>query len=147
MIEIIKRPSKYLELKTQEVNEEEIENTEFQNKLKELIEAGNENSAVGVAANQIGWNRRVFIYLDIDKVWKTVINPRILMRTSFVTNEERCLSCEKAYKVRRAKRIKIKALDENGEEILINSKNKQISFRLQHEIDHLNGITIADKGK
>ena len=64
------------------------------------------------------------------------------------SNVEGCLSLpERYFNVKRFKKMRITGLDENADPIDITTKSKQLAKVLQHEIDHLNGITIADKGK
>jgi len=145
MIDIIKRPADVLLKRAEEVTKEELQSEEFKKNVENMIEVGTRYNAAGVAASQIGWSKRVFIYLD--EIWKVVINPIVKMKSERVSNIEGCLSCDNAYKVKRYKRIRVDAVNLQGERIVIDSKNKKISFCLQHEIDHLNGILIADIGK
>jgi len=63
------------------------------------------------------------------------------------TSEEGCLSVPNVYgKVSRYKKIKVKAIDENGKPLEFIAKNFFAKI-IQHEIDHLNGILFIDKAK
>jgi len=145
MTDILKKPADVLLKRAEEVTREELQSEEFKKNVKTMIEVGSSYNAAGVAAPQIGWSKRVFIYFD--EIWKVVINPIVKMKSERVSNIERCLSCDNTYKVKRYKRIRVDAVNLRGEGIVIDSRNKKISFCLQHEIDHLNGILIADIGK
>jgi len=46
--------------------------------------------------------------------------------------------------VKRSEKIKVKGLNDKGEEIVIDAEGL-LARALQHEIDHLNGILIIDK--
>ena len=57
---------------------------------------------------------------------------------------EACLSIPHLFgKVIRPKKIKISALNENGEEIRINTSGF-FARTIQHEMDHLNGVLFTD---
>jgi len=78
-----------------------------------------------------------------------LINPEVTsLKEKMNSKGEGCLSIpEQYYNVRRFKKITLKGLDEHAEPVEIMTKSKAVAKMLQHEIDHLNGITIADKGK
>lgn len=109
-----------------------------------------EAHGVGLAANQVGRDLQIFV---IDKklaeengVADAYINPEI---TEFSKDqnemEEGCLSIPDYWRqVKRAKKIKIKALDENGKKIKIKARGF-LARVLQHEYDHLQGILIKDR--
>ena len=46
--------------------------------------------------------------------------------------------------VKRSEHIKVKALNENGDEVVIDASG-YLARAFQHEIDHLNGIIFTDK--
>jgi peptide deformylase len=103
--------------------------------------------ACGFAANQVGMKERIFTALIYGK-WKVFINPVIFSKsaTTFLSTES-CLSIPgKEYNVMRHDAIVLKYIDING-------KKRTDGFRdfnavvIQHEVDHLNGITIADEGE
>ncbi len=59
--------------------------------------------------------------------------------------EEGCLSLPDYWQqIKRAKKIKIKALDINGKKIRFKAKGF-LARVLQHEYDHLQGILIKDR--
>ena len=109
-----------------------------------------ESQGVGLAANQVGQDLAIFV---IDKKLAeenggsdAYINPEITEYSKDKTEmEEGCLSLPDYWaSVSRAKKIKIKALDENGNKIKIKARGF-LARVLQHETDHLNGVLIKEK--
>jgi peptide deformylase len=118
--------------------------------IRLLHELRNSNqSGIGLAANQIGINKRVCVVNVKEPI--VLINPEIMEKSKdkfpFV---EGCLSFpKKNIKTERYISIKVKA--DNYDEILsfsADSKDINDAFEcacVQHEIDHLNGITMFDR--
>ena len=79
------------------------------------------------------------------KIWKN-INPEIIyLSKETVVDEEGCLSFPDIFgNVSRAIKVKVKALNEKGEEIVIEEED-YYARAFQHEIDHLNGKLFIDK--
>lgn len=106
-------------------------------------------SATGLAAPQIGSNVQVFVYKCRQQTPVTVmINPRIVKAADFEATPkmEMCLSYpSRIYSVPRYKRIAVHFQDENGDVYVLKYRGFEARI-LQHEIDHLHGLTIADKG-
>ena len=100
------------------------------------------DGAAGLAANQVGVLQRVVIINVADFVG-VVINP-VLTKVSdnIVNSKEGCLSFQgQNANVRRSKMVVLEGFDENWRPI--KKKLRGFSaFCAQHEIDHLNGITI-----
>jgi peptide deformylase len=73
------------------------------------------------------------------------INPVIVERKGSMEDEEGCLSFPGLFqKVRRAKTVKIRAYNLQGESVEITASD--LAARCwQHEIDHLNGVLFIDK--
>jgi len=92
---------------------------------------------IGLAANQIGSDLRVFV-LNVDKM-KVYVNPEILeAEEQEIFYGEGCLSFPgEAYCTWRFSKLKIRS-DSGPDEIL--SGIHAVAF--QHEIDHLDGITM-----
>lgn len=116
------------------------------------------DDAVGLAAPQIGINKRVIVFRakgfeEGHKKIKSIndievfVNPRINQtRGEKVTGAEGCLSCpDIQVEISRFPEIKVRALDAKGEKI-----NKRyldyVARVIQHEIDHLDGKLIVDYG-
>lgn len=127
---------------------EKVENIteEIRNILDNMVETMHEATGVGLAAPQIGINKRFFV-LDVgDKIIRKIINPEILeMSEDYTESDEGCLSVPGIYKkVKRAARIKVKYQNENGKEL----EEEMIGFlakAFQHEYDHLEGKLFIER--
>ncbi len=98
---------------------------------------------VGLAAPQIGVSKRIVV-VDTGEEYYELINPEIIFREGEQTGSEGCLSVPGiAGIVKRAKKVIVKALDRNGQEINITA-NDLLARAFQHEIDHLDGILFTD---
>ncbi len=113
--------------------------------LDNMVETMYDASGVGLAAPQIGVSKRIVV-IDIGAGLIELINPEIIERSAKTyIDEEGCLSIpDQNGQVERALKVKVKALDRNGEEIVIKGKGL-LSRALQHEIDHLEGKLFVDK--
>ena len=146
-LEILKYPHPVLKEVAKEVQKEEI-NDDFRATIAEMKEMMIEANGVGLAAIQVGIKKRFFIMYDnledANSEIITIINPEIISENGQIIDEEGCLSFPGvSAKVNRATTVKIKALNEHGEEVII-EKQDFLARCIQHEIDHLNGITFFD---
>jgi peptide deformylase len=104
---------------------------------------------IGLAANQVALPFRFFILnitADAEQTDKeqVFINPEIVKRHSSVEEEEGCLSIPGLYaQVRRAKRIRVRAFDLNGNQVELEA-DELFSRAIQHEADHLEGKLFID---
>jgi peptide deformylase len=74
-----------------------------------------------------------------------IINPEILSLEGAVIEEEGCLSIpDFSEKVKRAQKVKVRALDREGKLFEIETEGL-LAKALQHEIDHLNGLLFVDR--
>jgi peptide deformylase len=130
------------------VDPSEIRTEEFQQLLERMYNICELAGGLGLAAPQIGVNKRVFIYRFASE-FVVVINPQYLQRKELVTNHgEACLSVPGSfYDVKRHKQVTIEYLDGEGRKQRLKAPNKRIAFCIQHEIDHLDGVLIHMKGK
>lgn len=110
-------------------------------------------AGVGLSANQIGLNKRMFVAYLTDERGKqheyTLINPKIISHSVsmiYLPPSEGCLSVDRDIKgfVPRYERIKVKGFNSEGEEIVVKLKGYP-SIVIQHEIDHLNGIMFYER--
>lgn len=119
---------------------------EIQVLAKEMLKIMIKNNGVGLSACQVGKNIRMFVVpKELSKKW-VFINPEIIkLSKKTEIMEEGCLSLPGIFlKIKRAKSLKIKALDENGKEFKLKAKDL-LARVIQHENDHLDGILITDK--
>lgn len=101
-------------------------------------------NGIGLAAPQIGILKRIIV-LDIAEEPIMAINPVIMEEEGEVKDIEGCLSVPnyRGY-VDRPEKIKVKFLNEKGEEVIYNVEGYPARV-FCHEIDHLDGILYTDK--
>ena len=98
---------------------------------------------IGLAANQVGIDKSMAVVDVGDGLYK-LVNPRIVKKEGAQILEEGCLSVPGVFvKVKRAKKVEVKALDESGNPVTIKAEGL-MACCLQQEIDHLNGKLIVD---
>lgn len=106
-----------------------------------------EHRGVGLAAPQVGVGLRIIV--GEGPGWTfALVNPRIIKSSAQVTAlAEGCLSFagRGQVKVYRPKQITVEALNLRGERVRQKARGL-LAAVLQHEIDHLDGITLHDKG-
>lgn len=145
-LDIVTWPDEVLEGKAESV---EI-TPELEELIEDMIETMYESDGVGLAAPQVGRSVRL---ICVDQTGpkeraelRVYINPEIVERgEEMVESEEGCLSCpDLAVKVDRHERVKVKALDREGNEVCVDAEGF-LAIVLQHEIDHLDGVTLADR--
>ncbi len=101
---------------------------------------------IGLAATQVNIARRLVV---IDVTGERTqplcfINPEIIGRDGEEEMEEGCLSVPGYYDVvRRAERVKVRALDRNGHPFEIDTDGL-LAVCIQHEVDHLDGKLFVD---
>ena len=124
--------------------------TEMTPKIEELIddmfETMYDANGCGLAAPQVGIRKRIVV-IDCGDQPLVLINPEILETSGEQTGQEGCLSVPgKVGIVTRPNYAKVKALDENMDEISVEG-TELLARCLCHEIDHLNGIMYVDKAE
>ena len=101
---------------------------------------------VGLAATQVDVHKRVIV-LDVSESkdeLRVFINPEILFAEGEVECEEGCLSVPGYFdKVTRAARVRVRALNEDGERFAIDAED-MLAVCIQHEMDHLVGKVFVD---
>lgn len=102
-----------------------------------------EDEGVGLASPQVGISEALIV-VDIGKGLYKLINPKILKARGSQVNKEGCLSVPGiCLKVRRAGKVLVGALDEDGKPVSIEAEGL-LACVFQHEIDHLHGKLIID---
>ncbi|MFM1802144.1 MAG: Peptide deformylase [Planctomycetota bacterium] len=121
----------------------------FQSTIRGMFELMYAARGIGLAANQVGLPFRFFILnLTADPEQKdqeqVFINPEIVKRHSSDEAEEGCLSLPGVYaKVRRPKRIRVRAYSLKGELVELDTEGLH-ARAIQHELDHLDGKLFID---
>lgn len=132
----------------------------FDDELKALVEDMFETmeaaEGVGLAANQVGVDRRVFVYDCPDEVTRTrvrgvVVNP--VLETSPRPegmpdpdeDEEGCLSVPaEQFPTGRAEWARVTGVDLDGAPVEVEGHGF-LARCLQHEVDHLDGVIYVDR--
>ena len=115
--------------------------------VEKMIDIMLKNKGVGLAAPQIGVSLRLFIIsLDGTKeAVKVYVNPTVTPTGELDLVEEGCLSVPSIFtKIRRYKKCKVTATNLDGNEFT-EEADGLFARVLQHENDHINGITIVNR--
>ena len=140
-------PNKILRKKCEYVTEEEF-GEELDNKMSRMLRTMMANNGVGLAGPQVNDPRRILVAdakdVGIDSL--KMVNPEVVSYSDeSIETEEGCLSVPGFFiKVSRPKEVVVKYSTPFGEE-------RQDTFSdfaavvVQHEMDHLDGITLLGK--
>jgi peptide deformylase len=111
--------------------------------LSQMAKAMYDDSGIGLAAPQVGFSAQLIV-VDIGEGLYKLVNPKIVKKQGKQSISEGCLSVPGVcIKVKRAKKVSVQALDENGCPQEIEARDL-FACVLQHEIDHLKGKLIID---
>lgn len=110
----------------------------IQELIDDMFDTMYEEMGVGLAAPQVGVLKRIVV-IDTDGSPRAYINPQILETSGEQTGDEGCLSVPgMAGQVTRPDWVKVKALDENMEEFVLEGTDL-LARAICHELDHLDG--------
>ncbi|MBI5560742.1 MAG: peptide deformylase [Deltaproteobacteria bacterium] len=160
LLEILKYPHPLLKKRASAVG---AADSSIKSLMEDMLETMYHNKGVGLAANQVGVDKRVIVLdapkveidteiaegkpegKEVERVILKLVNPEVAGVSGEIRYEEGCLSLPgiTAY-VKRDKNMVVKAQDEDGRNVEINASGL-ISIVLQHEIDHINGILFVDR--
>ena len=146
--DILSTPTKKTDLKT------------AQNIAVDLFKTLNAEGGLGLSANQIGEDKSVCVVNVKEPFF--LQNPKIVKKEKEIVYKEGCLSIpDKMVKTKRYEKIWVKADNIEDEMYFGPQKEKKFDFKtnsytandllileavcVQHEIDHLNGLTIYDR--
>ena len=114
--------------------------------VDDMFETMYDAPGIGLAATQVNVHKRVIV-IDISEEKNqpvVLINPSILEREGEEEMDEGCLSVPGYFEtVKRADRVRVSALDRNGESFEIDTGGL-LAVCIQHEIDHLDGKLFVD---
>ena len=138
--------------RAQRLERSDLRKPPMQKLIDDMIETMAEYHGVGLAAPQIHESVRLFVAaLDVDAEGPAgapvvLINPEITpVGTEVVEDWEGCLSIPDIRGlVPRAREIKVRAYDREGERVEIQAREFGARV-LQHEADHLDGILFVDR--
>ena len=120
---------------------------ELRKLIDDMFETMYAAPGIGLAASQVNVHKRLLV-LDVSDEHNepmVFINPEVTPLTGETnTYDEGCLSVPGFYEtVERPDRIKVRALDRNGEPFEMECDGL-LAVCLQHEIDHLDGKLFVD---
>jgi len=141
-------PDEILSKKTAEVA---VVDDELRRLMKDMAETMYAGKGIGLAAPQVGRSIRIAV-VDVpgDEEFPAtgllyLVNPKIVRAEGSISIDEGCLSFPGIeVPVKRADRIKVEYLDDQGVPRTLEAEDLA-SICLQHEIDHLEGITMIDR--
>lgn len=143
LLDILHYPDKRLRTVAKDV---EVVDDEVRKLVKDMFETMYDAPGIGLAATQINVHQRIIV-IDLSETKDEplcLINPEIIESDGIEVCDEGCLSVPDIYEsVERAEHIKVKALNEAGEEILIDTGG-MLAVCIQHELDHLVGKLFVD---
>ena len=119
---------------------------EIQKIVDDMFETMYLEEGIGLAATQVDIHQRIIV-IDISETRDqklVLINPELLDQEGDTGIEEGCLSIpEQRAFVPRAERVKVKALDYNGQPFELEADDL-LAICIQHEMDHLVGKLFVD---
>jgi peptide deformylase len=126
----------------------------------ELFKTLNKEGGLGLSANQIGENKSVCVVNVTNPFF--LLNPKIVKKEKEIVYKEGCLSIpDRFVRTNRYEKVWVEADNVDDRMYFGSSKEKKYNFKtnsytandllvleavcVQHEIDHLNGLTIFDR--
>lgn len=110
----------------------------------DMIDVMYKAPGVGLAANQIGIAKRIFVF-DIGDGAEVILNPEITDTDGEWTYEEGCLSVPGLFwPIVRPKVVHLEGIDLAGNPISLEG-DELLGRVFQHEVDHLNGVLLVER--
>ncbi len=149
VMKIVKYGDPVLEVKCDAVAPEEFGKPELKSFVANMFETMYAARGVGLAAPQVGVNKRLTVIdpsAGDDPTQQIVlINPEIVSKDGKLFEEEGCLSIPGFREpVERAKKTRVRAQDADGKWFEIDGEDL-LSRAIQHEYDHLDGVLFIHR--
>ncbi len=114
--------------------------------LDEMLALMRVHGGIGLAAPQVGITQRLFV-AEVEGYSLCLVNPEITARSGSDRMAEGCLSLPGIHvDVQRDRQIEVQGFDAQGRKR--RHRVEGLSARvMQHEMDHLDGVLICDKGQ
>ena len=125
----------------------------YLSQIESEAEKYNLRPGMGLAAPQVGLNKRFFVicHEEEEGVFKNyvLINPKLVSNSQemiYSGGGEGCLSVNREVEgiVPRYARVTFEGYDEDGNKVKYRAR-EELSIAFQHELDHLNGILFFDR--
>lgn len=111
--------------------------------IEDMLDTMYEAMGVGLAASQVGILKKIVV-IDVGEGPVVMVNPEIIESSGEQTGDEGCLSLPgKAGQVTRPDHVKVKALNEEMEEVILEGEGL-LARAMCHEVDHLAGKMYVD---
>ncbi|MFO7910536.1 MAG: peptide deformylase [Desulfotignum sp.] len=128
---------------------------EIRELIRDMGETMSRESGVGLAAPQVGVNKRILVYNaraadpeddGTEEKITALINPEITEASgSYLSENEGCLSVvDFRADVKRYETVRVRARDMDGRDLEFEARGLAAVI-MQHEIDHLDGILFIDR--
>lgn len=117
---------------------------------RDMMRIMRENEGAGLAANQIGRLKRIFVaaYMDEEEELHefAIVNPVIEERSEGSEKDmEGCLSIPNIpVEVERSHSVTVSGKDPSGAPVRVHAEGR-LARIFQHEVDHLDGVLILDR--
>ena len=112
--------------------------------VDDMVETMYEAPGVGLAAPQVGVQKRLFVY-DIGEGPQTLVNPVMVEGDGEWVFDEGCLSVPGlSWEIVRPKQVHLTGHDLDGNEVDIEA-DEYLARVFQHEMDHLDGILLLER--
>lgn len=139
-----------LEFPDERLRKKAVEVQAVDGKIKKLVDDMLETmylaKGIGLAATQVNVHQRIVV-IDVSEEKDKplcLINPEIIAKDGVEESEEGCLSVPGFFEtVKRAERIKVKALNKDGQPFEFEA-DALLAVCVQHELDHLEGKLFVD---
>lgn len=151
-LQLVIGPNEILTKKTEPV---QFFNKALKEEIDEMLQVMKEAKGVGLAANQVGLNKSMFV-IDVpysgikegkftkDYMRRTFINPSIKLSGEDISISEGCLSFPGKLIRAPRKRIVNVVYQNTFGKVFEEDFSGVIAIVIQHEYDHLQGITFDD---
>lgn len=144
MSDILKEPNQLLHRQCEPVRDFD-EATRIAEELLTAIKSVAKfwNPWLGLAANQIGFSKRMIVLRKSKNDYEIMINPILIEKKFPFPYLERCYSVNGLYLVKRYlwTKVKYQDLESNWHEIILKGINA-----IYQEVDHINGVLVSDIG-
>ena len=112
--------------------------------VEDMLETMYAAPGVGLAANQVGVQKRLFVW-DIGDGPHVAINPRLERSEGEWTYDEGCLSVPGLFwPITRPKQVHLTAVDLAGNDLSIEA-DEMLARVFLHETDHLDGVLLLER--
>lgn len=120
---------------------------EIRELIKKMRTTMRRADGVGLSANQVGLNEKMFV-AEVDHKFYAIFNPKIIKKSDEKSEmEEGCLSVpDKFGTVIRADKVWLEGQNADGKKLKIKARGF-LARVFQHELDHLEGKLFIDKSK